>query len=142
MAAVQSGDTVRVHYTGTLADQTVFDSSRDREPLEFTLGGGQLIAGFEEAVLGMQPGETKTTTIAPEQAYGLHNPDLVLSVQRARLPSNFDPQVGEQYQISQPNGQPSIVTVTGVSSEDVTLDGNHPLAGQELTFMIELVEIV
>jgi FKBP-type peptidyl-prolyl cis-trans isomerase 2 len=142
MATAQVGDTVKVHYTGTLADATVFDSSRGRAPLEFTIGAGQIIPGFEQAVVGMQPGQTITTTIPADQAYGPHDPDLVVAVDRAQFGPEFQPAVGQQYQIRQPNGQAAVVTVTDVSPTEVTLDANHPLAGQDLTFDIELIEIV
>jgi peptidylprolyl isomerase len=141
MAKPQHGDTVQVHYTGTLADNTVFDSSRDRAPLEFTIGGSQLIQGFEAAVLDMQPGETKTVQIPADQAYGPHVPELVATVDRAQLPADLPLAVGEQYQFQQPDGNALVVTATDVTPSQVTFDANHPLAGQDLTFEIELVEI-
>ncbi|HDH96842.1 MAG TPA: peptidylprolyl isomerase [Proteobacteria bacterium] len=142
MAQAKEGDTVRVHYTGKLEDGTVFDSSVEREPLEFTIGEGQIIPGFEQAVIGMQPGEKKTVDVPPEKAYGPHREELVLEVERAKFPEHIDPQVGQQLQIPQPYGQAVIVTVTDVSETSVTLDANHPLAGKNLTFDIELIEIV
>lgn len=140
--AAQSGDTVRVHYTGKLDDGTVFDSSRGRDPLEFTLGEGRVIPGFETAVSGLEPGASRTVTIPVDQAYGQKRDDLMLQVPRAQFPPNIDPQVGQQLQMHQGQGQPLIVTVTAVSDETVTLDANHPLAGKDLTFDLELVEIV
>ncbi|HWQ13604.1 MAG TPA: peptidylprolyl isomerase [Roseiflexaceae bacterium] len=141
MTQAKSGDTVAVHYTGTLSDGTVFDSSRDRDPLTFTLGAGQVIPGFEDAVRGMQPGETRTTTIPAGQAYGERDEDLVFEVERSHLPPNLAPEVGEQYQMRQQDGQTIVVTVQDVSPDHVTFDANHPLAGQDLTFDLELVSI-
>lgn len=142
METVQQGDTVKVHYTGTLDDSTVFDSSHGRAPLEFTLGSGQLIAGFEAAVLGMQAGETKTVQIPAHEAYGEHHPELMATVNRAQLPADLELELGQQYQFQQPDGQSVIVTATELSPSEVTFDANHPLAGKDLTFEIELVEIV
>lgn len=141
MAEAQQGDTVKVHYKGTLEDGSVFDDSHDREPLEFTIGGGEIIPGFEEAVVGMEPGDTKTTEISSENAYGPHREDLVASVSRNELPEDLDPEVGQRLQIQQENGQSMVVEVTETGESDVTLDGNHPLAGEDLTFKIELVDI-
>lgn len=140
MAQAHTGDTVRVHYTGKLGDGEVFDSSRDRDPLEFTLGGGQVIAGFDDAVTGMQPGDEKTVTIPAEQAYGPRRDEMVGEVPRAQFPPNIEPKVGQQLQMQQ-NGQNFVVTVADVSDEVVRLDANHPLAGKDLTFELELVEI-
>lgn len=141
MTQAKTGDQVTVHYTGTLTDGTVFDSSRGLDPLVFTLGDGQVIAGFEQAVLGMQPGEVRQTTISSEQAYGEYQDGLLFTVERGSLPPDLDPNVGEQYQMRQSDGQPLIVTVRDVSPAQVVFDANHPLAGQDLTFEIELVEI-
>jgi FKBP-type peptidyl-prolyl cis-trans isomerase 2 len=140
MEQARTGDTVRIHYTGKLGDGEVFDSSRDREPLEFTLGGGQVIAGFDAAVTGMQPGDEKTVTIPAEEAYGPRRDEMVGEVPRAQFPPNIEPQVGQQLQMQQ-NGQSFVVTVAGVSDDVVRLDANHPLAGKDLTFELELVEI-
>jgi peptidylprolyl isomerase len=142
MVQAQPGDTVKIHYTGRLDDGTVFDSSANREPLEFTLSGGQVIPGFEQAVVGMAPGESKTEKIPMEQAYGPYREEMVIQVNREQLPPDLDPEVGLQLQIQQPNGQAIPVLVTEVSNAKVTLDANHPLAGEDLTFDIELVEIV
>jgi peptidylprolyl isomerase len=141
MTQARTGDTVRVHYRGTLDDESVFDSSAGREPLEFTLGEGRVIPGFEEAVLGMAVGEEKTVTIPAEQAYGAHRAEMVATLSRDVLPEGMEPQVGQQLQLNQ-EGQTFVVSVTEVSGESVTLDANHPLAGQDLTFALELVEIV
>lgn len=142
MVAAQSGDTVRVHYTGKLGDDNIFDSSHGRDPLEFTIGSGQLIVGFDTAVLGMQPGETKTVTFAPEEGYGPYQEDMVLTIDQTQFPGEDEPAVGQQFQLRQPDGQAFVVTVVDVSNGEVTLDANHPLAGQKLTFEIELVEIL
>ncbi len=141
MATAKQGDTVHIHYTGTLEDGTEFDSSRDREPLVFTLGEGQVIAGFDQAVLGMQSGETKRVTIAADEAYGQYEDDLVFEIDRAQLPASFAPVLGEQYQMEQGNGQTMVVTVSEMSNDSVTLDANHPLAGYDLTFDLELVSV-
>jgi FKBP-type peptidyl-prolyl cis-trans isomerase 2 len=137
----KTGDTVKVHYTGRLQDGTVFDTSVGSEPLEFTLGQGQIIPGFEQAVIGMQVGESKTVTIPADQAYGPHRDDMVLEVERDKLPADIDPRVGMQLQMNQGDGGIIIVTITDVSETTVKIDANHPLAGQDLTFDIELVEI-
>jgi peptidylprolyl isomerase len=141
MAAAKQGDTVAVHYTGTLADGTTFDSSRQRDPLVFTIGTGQVIAGFDQAVTGMQPGEVKTTTIPANEAYGDRDATLVFAVPRTDLPSELDPAVGEQYQMRQGEGQVMVVTVQDVTPQQVVFDANHPLAGQDLTFELELMSI-
>jgi FKBP-type peptidyl-prolyl cis-trans isomerase 2 len=141
VAPAKSGDTVKVHYTGKLEDGTVFDSSAERDPLEFTLGGGQIIPGFEKAVMGMETGASKTITIPPDDAYGPHRDDMVMEVERSKLPPNFDPNVGSRLQIPQPQGRPVDVVVSEVSDTHLTLDANHPLAGKDLIFEIELVEI-
>jgi len=135
------GDTVSVHYTGTFTDGEVFDSSRDREPLSFTLGESQVIPGFEDAVLGMQPGESKQTTIPANRAYGEHRDELVFTVGREELPADFEPVLDESYQMVQPDGQMIPLTVKSIAPESVTFDANHPLAGQDLNFDIQLVNI-
>ncbi|MCH8496550.1 MAG: peptidylprolyl isomerase [Balneolales bacterium] len=142
MSTVKNTDTVRVHYTGTTDDGVTFDSSRERdEPLEFTMGQGQLIPGFEKAVEGMSVGDTAKVNIPAEEAYGPVREDMVVEVERARFPEDITPEIGQQLQIQQPNGQPMPVVVKAVNDTQVTLDANHPLAGQALTFDIELVEI-
>jgi peptidylprolyl isomerase len=141
MTQAKSGDTVRVHYTGTLDDGTVFDSSYDREPLEFTLGEGQVIRGFEEAILGMEPGETKTARIAAGDAYGQPDGGLVTTFPKDQFPDGIEPKIGQMLQIQQSDGRIMIVRVTGIDEGSVTLDANHPLAGRDLTFEVELVAI-
>lgn len=142
MSKVKDGDTVKVHYTGSLSDGTVFDSSENREPLEFTLGSGQLIPGFEKAVNGLEAGETVEVTIPTDEAYGEAREDLVLSVAKSDLPEDIEPQIGMQLQVNQPQGDPVPVRITAVEEEEIQLDANHPLAGEDLTFKIDLVEIV
>lgn len=137
MEQAKSGDTVKVHYTGKLDDGTVFDSSRGREPLEFTLGAGQVIPGFEEAVTGMTPGDEKTVTIPSGEAYGPRRDEMVVTVGRDQFPDHIDPQPGQQLQVVQ-EGQTMVVTIQDVSEEGVVLDANHPLAGRDLTFELRL----
>jgi peptidylprolyl isomerase len=141
MAQAKQGDTVKVHYTGKLADGSVFDSSANRDPLEFTIGQGQVIPGFEQAVVGMKAGDAKTATIAPDDAYGPHRPNMVGAVDRSQLPQDINPQVGQQLQVRQQDGHSMVVKVTEVGKGKVTLDANHPLAGKDLTFDIQLVDI-
>lgn len=132
---------MRVHYTGRLNDGEIFDSSSGREPLEFTLGEGQVIPGFEEAIEGMAPGEEKTVTIPAEEAYGQRRDEMTLVVERSQLPEEITPEVGQQLQMSQ-GEQVFLVRIADVADETVTLDANHPLAGEDLTFDLKLVEIV
>ena len=141
MANASDGNTVKVHYTGTLEDGTTFDTSKGREPLEFTLGEGRIIPGFEGAVKGLQVGEAKTVTIPSEEAYGPHRNELVLEIQRSQLPEGMEPKAGQALQMQQADGRTSVVIVTDVSETTMTVDANHPLAGKDLTFDIELVEI-
>jgi peptidylprolyl isomerase len=140
MQHAKPGDTVVVHYTGTLANGKVFDSSEGRDPLEFTLGGGQVIPGFERAVDGMAVGDAKTVTIPADEAYGPRQSELTVTVERSQFPKNMKPAVGQQLQMSR-GGQVFVVTVLEVSEERIVLDANHPLAGADLTFKLELVEI-
>ncbi len=142
MSQAKSGDKVRIHYTGKLDDGTHFDSSAGREPLEFKLGEGGIIPGFEKAVDGMEVGEKKTVSIPPEDAYGQRHEQLVQEVPKDVLPDDINPAVGMQLQSQTPDGQTMQLVVTGVSEEAITVDGNHPLAGHNLNFDIELVEIV
>ena len=142
MTQAKSGDTVRIHYTGTLDDGTQFDSSDGRDPLEFALGGGQVIPGFDSAVDGMAVGENKSVMIEPDQAYGERHEQLVQQVPKSVLPQDMEPAVGMQLQSQSPEGQVMNLVITEVADETITVDANHPLAGQALTFAIELVEIV
>ena len=138
----KSGDTVRVHYTGKLDDGTVFDSSVGREPLQFTIGEGQVIAGFEQAAIGMSPDESKTVKIIVDEAYGPYREELVLEVDRSEVPADLNLELGAQLQMRQEDGSVITVVVTDLSESSVTLDANHPLAGEDLTFDIQLVEII
>ena len=142
MSEAKTGDTVRIHYTGTLPDGSTFDSSAGRDPLEFTLGTGQVIPGFDKAVDGMEQGEKKTVEIEADDAYGQRDPNGLQSFPREKVPEDIPLDIGTRLQLSTPSGQPVMVTVSEVTEEEVVLDANHPLAGQDLTFEIELVEIV
>jgi peptidylprolyl isomerase len=142
MAQAKNGDTVTVHYTGKLDDGTVFDSSVNQDPLQFTLGEGLLIPGFEQVVLGMSAGESKTAKVSADQAYGPHREEMVVKIDRQEFPPHFQPEVGQQLQIPQSDGRTTRLVVTDVSEQKVTLDANHPLAGRDLTFDIHLLEIV
>ncbi len=142
MNQAKTGDTVKVHYTGKLEDGVVFDSSKDRPPLEFTIGGGEVIAGFENGIIGMEVGSTKTISIPPEEAYGPRREELVLYVKKTDFPDNIVPAVGQQLQVRQPNGGIIDLVVTEMNDDTVTLDANHPLAGKTLIFDVELVEII
>ncbi|MEQ8370291.1 MAG: peptidylprolyl isomerase [Alphaproteobacteria bacterium] len=141
MTEAKSGDTVLVHYTGRLADGTQFDSSDGRDPLEFTLGQGQVIAGFEQAVTGMTPGDSQQVHIEPAEAYGERADDLVFQVPRENFPDDLDIAPGMRFRAADPGGNAMPVTVTEVADGQVTVDANPPLAGQVLTFDISLVEI-
>jgi peptidylprolyl isomerase len=142
MAQAKTGDVVKVHYTGKLGDGTVFDSSANREPLQFKIGEGQLIADFEQALVGMNPGDSKTVQIAADNAYGPYHEEMVIELDRKDLPENLEPKVDQKLQVRQDSGQEFVVTVTAVTEKSITLDGNHPLAGKDLTFDIQLSEIV
>jgi peptidylprolyl isomerase len=142
MTQAQLGNTVQVHYTGRLDDGTIFDASTQDAPFEFTLGAGQTIVGLEQAVVGMQVGEDKTVLIPAEQAYGMHRPDMVVTIPRQNVPDHIHPEVGQRLQI-QPAGQPVIgATVIEVTDIHVLLDANHPLVGKDLTFDIILAAVV
>lgn len=135
--AATAGDKVRVHYTGRLDDGTIFDSSQGRDPIEFTLGTQAVIPGFESAVVGLEVGESRTVVIGPEDAYGVYHDDRVAEVERSALPDDLTPEVGMVLR-GQGQGGEMLVTIIDVSDDRVTLDGNHPLAGKQLTFDIEL----
>ncbi len=142
MSEAKPGDTVRIHYTGKLEDGTQFDSSEGREPLQFAVGGGQVIPGFDNAVEGMAVGDKKSVTIQPEEAYGQRHEQLVQDVPRDQLPDDLTPAVGMELQAKDQSGQMMRLSVTAIDEESITVDGNHPLAGKTLNFDIELVEIV
>lgn len=141
MTQAKPGDTVQFHYTGTLADGSVFDSSDGRAPLSFTIGSGQIIPGLERAIEGMEAGEQKTVTIPADQAYGPYQPQGRQSVPRAQIPDHIPLDPGTRLQVQAPDGQPMQVTVAEVTESAVVLDANHPLAGKDLTFAVELVAI-
>ena len=142
MAEAKTGDKVKVHYTGKLDNGTVFDSSLEREPLEFTIGSGDLIADFEQAVINMSPGESKTVKIPYANAYGPHRDDMVMVVDKSQFPDDLEPKIDQKLQVKHPDGQDSVVIVVDISGDNVTLDANHPLAGKDLIFEIQLTEIV
>ncbi len=141
MKEAQVGNLVSVHYTGKLNNGEVFDSSKDRDPLEFTLGKEELLAGFEDGVVGMKPGESKSVTLEPENAFGDRQEDLLLKMPKKEFPQNITPSVGLQLKLSNASGSDMTVVVTEVGEDSVTLDGNHPLSGQTVVFDIELLEI-
>ncbi len=141
MTQVKTGDTVRIHYRGTLQDGTQFDSSEGRDPLQFQVGSGQIIPGLDKALPGMAVGEKKTVAVVADEAYGQRNPDASHAVPRGQIPDNIPLEVGTALQMRSPDGRAIAVTVVEVTDETVTLDANHPLAGKDLTFEIELVAI-
>ncbi len=141
MKLAQTGDTVKIHYTGKLTDQSVFDSSVNREPLEFTIGESGIINGLQQAVIGMGIGDKKSIVVSPEEAFGPVREELIVDVDREHLPENITPEVGEQLRVQKPDGSFIDVRITHTTDTAVTIDANHPLAGQTLLFDVELVEI-
>ena len=135
------GDTVRVHYEGFLEDGNLFGSSRNSEPLEFTIGERTLIPAFETAVVGMEEGDTKSVSVAPEDAFGERREELVRTIDKEQLPSHIDPQIGKVLEIRAEEGENVRAQITDVTEDRLTIDANHPLAGRRVTFEIELVEI-
>lgn len=142
MRQATTGDTVRVHYTGTLGNGTEFDSSAEREPIEITIGSGQFFPGFESALVGMAEGDTKTVTLEPENAFGSRDPQLIHNVERERIPAEVKLEIGAVLEASGDTGDLIRLMVVDVNDTDVTLDANHPLAGEALTFEFTLVEFV
>jgi len=142
MTEAKQGDTVKVHYKGTLDDGTVFDSSYERDPLTFTLGDGQIIPGFETAVEGMKEGDSKQVVVSSQEAYGDRNEENMIQVERSNLPDDIEPELGMMLQMKTQDEQVVYVTISEMDENAVTLDGNHPLAGKDLTFDIELLEKV
>ena len=142
MSKVTNGNTVSVHYKGTLNDGSQFDSSYDRgEPITFEVGAGQMIPGFEKNIMGMSVGEEKEFKLTPDDAYGDHNPEAIQEVSKEIFPNNFSFQIGQIIQGEQEDGNPLVAKIVSEQNETVTLDFNHPMAGKELTFNIEVVNI-
>lgn len=142
MAQVKSGDKIKVHYHGKLTSGETFDSSEGREPLEFEVGSGMVIKGFDDGVTGMSVGEKKTINIPADDAYGPRNPEMIIEMPKERFPKDMEIEVGTPLGMSDQNGQQFQVTVVEIKDDAVMLDANHPLAGQDLIFDLELVEIV
>ena len=144
MAQAKAGDTVRVHYEGQLSDGTIFDSSLEREPIEFILGQDTVIPGFEQAVLGMEAGESKDVSVPPEDGFGEYSEDLVVNIEKSMLPPDINPELGMQLEVSSEEEEesPRVFTIADIAEDSLTLDGNHPLAGEEIAFKIELLEIL
>ena len=142
MDQVKKGDTVKVHYTGKLESGEVFDTSKNRQPIEFIVGSATLIPGIEKGIIGMEIGESKTIEIPPEEAFGNRHEELVVEVMKSEFPDYIAPKIGQRLQIRRPDGQDISVTITGLNEDTLTLDANHALAGYILLFDIELVEIV
>lgn len=141
MTQVKNGDTVSIHYTGTLNDGTTFDSSEGREPLAFQVGSGQIIPGLDAALPGMKVGDRKTVNVPCDEAYGPVNPEMRQDVPRGNIPADVPVEIGTRLQMQTQGGQVIPVVVVGLTEETITLDANHPLAGQDLNFAIELVSI-
>lgn len=139
---MKSGDNIVVHYVGKLDDGTLFDSTVERDPLQFTVGKGQVIPGFDEAVIGMNPGESRTVCIPPEQSYGPYYDELIMVIDRAQLPTDLELEIGMYLEIRHEDGRSIFAVVADIAGPIITLDANHPLAGQTLTFSIRLVEIL
>lgn len=142
MTQAKEDDTVRVHYTVKLDKDTVVGSTKSQEPLQFTLGKGQVLPGFEQAVLGMSSGESKTILVTADQAFGPHLDEMVVVVDRGRLPEGLNPKEGDRIQLQTRSGETMTVSVMDVSESTITIDGNHPLAGKDLIFDIEFIEVV
>ena len=140
--AAEAGNKVKVHYTGTFDDGQVFDSSREAQPLEFELGAVQVIPGFDQAITGMEVGESKQVRIPEAEAYGPYNPEMVFTTDQSQFAEGVTPQVGQQFQAETPDGQPMFLVVKEVSEEGIVMDANHPMAGKDLNFDLELVEIL
>ena len=142
MTAAKDGDTVKVFYTGKLDDGSIFDSNKDGDALEFNLGGGQVIPGFEDTVRGMSPGDSKSVNIPVDQAYGPYRDELILEVPRDQFPTDVEPAMGQPYRIEAENGQALMAHICEITDNAIKLDANHPLAGKDLNFEIQLAEIV
>ncbi|MFO8130124.1 MAG: peptidylprolyl isomerase [Bacteroidales bacterium] len=141
MTQIKKDDTVKVHYTGKFQNGDVFDTSKEREPLEFKVGEGKLIPGFEKAVVGMNEKEKKVIEISSEDAYGPRHEELVQKVNKSNLPEDIEPELGMELVSKHPDGQQMVVRVVEVADDSIMIDANHPLAGEDLTFEIEVVEV-
>ena len=142
MAQAKAGDTVRVHYEGQLSDGTIFDSSLEREPIEFILGQDRVIPGFEQAVIGMEVGGSKDISIPPAEGFGEYSEDLLVNIEKTILPPDINPELGMQLEVSSEEETPRVFTIADIAKDSITLDGNHPLAGKEIAFKITLLEIL
>jgi FKBP-type peptidyl-prolyl cis-trans isomerase 2 len=140
-AQVKKSNTVKVQYTGKLEDGSIVQSTTKGNPLQFTIGAGEVIKGFEQAVVGMEPGQKKTVKVSADEAYGPHRENLVLEIERERIPNDIEVNVGKRLKIQQKDGESTILRVTDFSNSKVTLDANHPLAGKNLIFDIKLIDI-
>ena len=141
MSLAKNGDKVKVHFTGKLENEKIFDSSKDSKPLEFTIGAGEMMPGFEKAIIGMTMGGTKAFSVLPEQAYGSRCEELVATVEKSHFPHDITPTIGQPLQITLPEGEVLDLLITCIDGDMVTIDANHPLAGEALFFEVELVEI-
>jgi peptidylprolyl isomerase len=141
MSLAKNGDKVKVHFTGKLENGKIFDSSHNSKPLEFTIGAGEMMPGFEKAILGMTTGGTKTFTVLPEEAYGSRREELVATIEKIHLPPDITPTIGQPLQITLPEGEVLDLLITSIDGDMVTIDANHPLAGEALVFEVELVGI-
>ena len=141
MSKAKNGDKIRIHYTGKLEDGNVFDNSIERQPLEFIVGDGEVMTGIDKGVIGMEPGDTKTIEIPPEEAFGPKRKELVIEVPKSELPNQITPTLGQRLKMHDPDGDHIELIITDINEETITLDANHPLAGHTLFFDLELVEI-
>jgi len=142
MSKAKKGDKVKTHYTGKLEDGTEFETSKGTEPREFVIGSGFYFAGFEESVIGLEIGETKTVILSPEKAYGPWFEELTVRVRKSDIPDDIKPVIGEKFKVWRPDGNLMPLTITEVTDHTVTLDANHPLAGKTLIYDIELIDII
>lgn len=141
MSQAKQGDTVKIEFTGTTGDGQVFASSQESGPAEFVIGSGTVLSGLEEAVVGMAEGDTRSTTLPSDKAFGEPKEELIVTIERSRLPEDMTPQPGQAVQFQSPTGEPIVARISSVTDENVTLDANHPLAGEDVSFDIKLVEI-
>ena len=141
MSVAKDGDKVKVHFTGKLENGKIFDSSKDSKPLEFTIGAGEMMPGFEKGIMGMTTGDTRTFTVLPEEAYGFRREELVATVEKSHFPPDITPTIGQPLQITMPDGEVLDLVISSIDGDMVTIDANHPLAGESLLFEVELVEI-